>query len=337
MINKNRQRRPARAWPVAMALATMLAYTAHVPKAEAKSPSITISYSERVGDNLPLWIAQDGGYFKKNGLDVTLRYLPTQQGIAALLSNQIQMAGIGGSDAISAAAQGMKLKYIATLSPVLTFQLWAHPKFASAAALKGQRVGTTTTTGSLYIALLVALNKLGLSPSDVAITPLGPVPNVNAALLAGSIVASTSHPPATYIFKQHGLVDLVDLAKERIPNINTGIVMNDAYLQAHPAIAQKVVNAIVEALHREKTDEAFTLAEIRKHLHVKDPKEAAFTYKFYANEVAPTYPMPAVEQFKISQQMLGAHNAKVKAVDVSTLIDQSFVKKAEAEHLADKN
>jgi hypothetical protein len=34
------------------------------------------------------------------------------------------------------------------------------------------------------------------------------------------------------------------------------------------------------------------------------------------------------DQLEAAQHALGAHNAKVKALDVATLIDQSFVKKA---------
>ncbi|HUZ71473.1 MAG TPA: ABC transporter substrate-binding protein [Stellaceae bacterium] len=291
---------------------------------------LTISYSEKVADELALWIAADAGYFKKRGLDVTERYLPAQEGIPALLTGQVQIAAIGGPDGISAAAQGAKLKYVATLSPVYTFQLWARPQYATASKLKGKQVGVSSTTGSLYAATVIALQQLGLTPSDVAITPLGSVQNVDNALLAGSIAAAASHPPATYVFKQHGFVDMVDLAEKRIPNVNTGLAVMTSYIQAHPKIVQSVVDAIVEALHREKTDKAYAEQEIRTHMGVKDAAVLEFTYNFYANEVAPSIPMPEISQFEAAKRALSVKNPKVKTVDLSALVDQRFVKTAVA-------
>ena len=69
--------------------------------------------------------------------------------------------GIGGADGASADAQGAKVKLVLTLTPIYFFQFWAQKQYASASALKGQRVGITSTTGSLYAATLLALKQLG--------------------------------------------------------------------------------------------------------------------------------------------------------------------------------
>lgn len=301
-----------------------------VNAARAAEPAthLTISFSERVGDQLPLWIAQDAGYFRKEGLAVTLRYLPAREGIPALLTDQVQIASIGGPDGLSAEAAGTELKYFATLSPVLTFQLWAQPKYAKPSALKGQRIGVSSTTGSLYTATILALQKLGLAANDVAITPLGNVPNVDGALLAGSIAAATSHPPATYEFQKHGFVKLVDLASERISAINTGLAATSSYVQTHGEIVQKVVDGLIEGLRREKSDRAFTEKVMDKYMHVKTKAVADFTYDFYAKEVAPAVPMPEVSQLVAAQKALSATNPKMKNVELAAMIDQQFVKAA---------
>ena len=104
--------------PIRALLAAALASTAWVVPnaAPAADPTkLAISYSQKVPDYVPLWIASDAGYFKKQGLDVTTRYLPAQEGVPALITGQVQMAGVGGSDAASAEAQGTKLKLVLTL------------------------------------------------------------------------------------------------------------------------------------------------------------------------------------------------------------------------------
>lgn len=320
---------PSRAASSALCLGLAFVLTqGFADAAAAASPAskLTISYSEKVGDELALWIADDGGYFKQNGLDVTVRYLPAQEGIPALLTEQVQMASIGGADVISAAAQGAKLKFVVGATPVVTFQLWAQ-KHAAAQGLKGQRVGVASTTGSLYTGTVLALRELGLKPSDVAITPLGSVTNVNSALLAGSIAAAASHPPATYYFKQHGLIDMVDLAQKRIPAIIAGLVATDSYIQAHPKIVGAVVESLVEATDREKTDKAFAEREMRKYMHISQQAVLDFTYDFYANEAAPS-PMPKASELKVSQDALSVSNPNVKKLDLAALIDQSFVSAA---------
>lgn len=308
-----------------------LAALAAVPgirAAHAAAPHLTISYSEKVGDELALWIANDAGYFKKQGLDVTIRYIPSREGIPALLTKQVQIASIGGPDGISAVAAGTKLKFFLTLSPVMTFQLWVRPEHATKAGLKGQRFGVPSKTGSMYGATVLALEKLGMSPHEVAITSLGSVPNVDSALIAGSIVAAASHPPATYEFEKHGDVKMVDLAKERIPSINTGLLATDAYIKANPEICQKVANAVVEGLHREKTDRAFTEKVMMKYMHVKTKAVADFTYDFYAKRIAPSVPTPEAKQLEPAKKALSLSNPKVKNVNLADMIDQSFVKKA---------
>jgi NitT/TauT family transport system substrate-binding protein len=303
-----------------------------IPGAAAAPPTkLTISYSQKTVDFLPLSMALDAGYYKKHDLDVTVRYLPAQEGIPALLSGQIEGVGIGGSDAASAQAQGTKLKLVLTLSPVYTFQFWVQPKYASASKLKGQRVAITSTTGSLYAATLLALKQLGLKTTDVSITPMGAVTNVNAALLAGSVVAAASHPPATYRFQKAGLVDLVDLAAKGLPSVSSGLWFSDSYIKAHRDVVQGVVDAVVEALKREKSDRAYAESEYTKHLRVKDKAALDFTYDFYIKEVLPPGPMPQAAEIQANIDALVASNPKVKTVDAAAMVDQSFVKKAEKE------
>ncbi|HVV92977.1 MAG TPA: ABC transporter substrate-binding protein [Hyphomicrobiales bacterium] len=325
---KSRGLLPARPACVALAACLTLPFAPGASQAAGAPTPLTISYSQKVGDELPLWIAYEAGYFKKEGLDPKLIFLPSRQGIPALLSGQVQVAAIGGSDGVSAAAEGANLKYVATLSPVYTFQFWANPRHATAATLKGQRVGITTRSGSVYAATVLSLKQLGLSTSDVAMTALGKVSNVDSALLAGSIVAAASHPPATYEFKRHGFVKLVDLAEKKIPAVNTGVAALAPYIEAHGEVIQGVVNAIVEGLKREKTDKAYTESIMKKYMGLTDQAILDFTYDFYANNVAPTVPLTKADQLQAAKDALGAGDPKVKALDVASLIDQRFVEKA---------
>jgi NitT/TauT family transport system substrate-binding protein len=290
--------------------------------------NITISYSEKTGDEIALWIAHDAGYFQQDGLNVTLKSITGHNGVPALLSNQVQIASIGGSDVLPAVAQGSKIKYVLTLSPVFTFQLWAQKKYANADALKHQRVGITSTSGSLYIGTVLGLQAIGLTPTDVQMVSLGSVPNVDSAMIAGTIAATASHPPATYKYKQKGDVLLYDLAAKGVGNANTGFAVTDSYASSHPKVVGEAAAAIIQALHREKTDKTYTEQIMKKYMGITDQAILDFTYDFYAHEVAPTIPVPAVNQFTSAQKVLAQTNPKVASVDLSSFIDPSFVEGA---------
>src|SRR5690242_17640238 len=52
---------------------------------------VTINYPNRSGSNWPLFIAKDGGYYQKYGLDANLVFGVHPAGIAMLVSGEGQM------------------------------------------------------------------------------------------------------------------------------------------------------------------------------------------------------------------------------------------------------
>lgn len=294
----------------------------------AAPTSLTISYSEKVADELPLWIAADAGYFSKQGLKVSLRSISSSQGIPALIGGQTQLASVGGSEMLAADASGATLKYLATLTPVYPYTLFAQSKYKTAASLKGQRIGITSASGSLYVGTVLALKQIGLTPSDVQLVPLGSVTNVNSALLSGTIAAAVSHPPATVKLAGAGLVPLVDLAKSKIPATNVGIAATSAYIQAHPKTVSKVLTAILQGVQREKSDKAFAEKELTKWLGISSQKALDVTYKYYVGEVLPNLPVPTTAQFATSQKALAAKDPGISKISLSSVIDPSLLTKA---------
>lgn len=288
--------------------------------------NLTVSYSEEVADELPLWIAEDAGYFKKQGLNVKLISLSSDQGFPALVSGQTQLGSMGGSQILSGAAAGASVKVIATLTPVYPYELFTKAK--SASDLKGKKFGITSKSGSVYIATIAALKQLGLQPSDVNLIPLGSTTNVNNALLAGTVDAAVSHPPASSKFEAAGFHSLLNLAQQKTPNINVGISGKTDWINSHAATVDKFMTALKQGFAREKSDEAYCVSLLKKHLGVSDEKALQETWKYYSSQVLPSVPTPTVAQLKAAQQALGSSVAGVGKLDLSKLVDTSYVNKA---------
>ena len=295
-------------------------------QASGDANTITLSYSQVVADELPFWIADEAGLFKAQGLNVKLTNLSSSDGFPALISGQTQLASIGAPEMVSGAASGGQVSYLATLTPVFTYELFA--KVNTPQELKGKRVGITSTSGSLYIATVEALNQLGLKPSDVALTPLGSVTNVNNALVAGTIDAAMSHPPTTTQLEAAGYHSMLDLASQNIPTSNVGVAATDTYVQSHGDQIRKFMTAVQQAIKREKTDEPYATSVLSKHLNVTDPKALHETWAYYT-KVLPDVPTPTVDQLQTSVTELAATNPAVKNLDLKTLVDASFVTQGE--------
>jgi NitT/TauT family transport system substrate-binding protein len=105
----------------------------------------------------------------------------------------------------------------------------------------------------------------------------------------------------------------------------------DSYIKANPNVVAAVVKAILEALHREKTDQAYAESELRDHMGIRDKTVLDFTYDFYAKEVSPSVPTPLASQLESAKQALGVKNPKAKLVDLNSMVDPSFVKAAAAQ------
>ncbi|MFI5614478.1 ABC transporter substrate-binding protein [Amycolatopsis sp. NPDC051903] len=288
--------------------------------------AITVSYSEEVADELPLWIASEAGYFKEQGLTVKLIKLDSNQGYPALISGQTQLASMGGSQIVAGTAAGGEVKVLAALTPVLPYQIYAN--VPTAAQLRGKKIGYTTKSGSQYIGTLQALKKLGINPSEVNLVPLGSVTNVNNALLAKTIDASATHPPASLKFEDAGLHMVMDMAKEKIPNINVGISSTSEYLKDHPDVVGKFMAGLKKGFDRERADEAYSTKILGAHLGVTDQRALDATWKYYSGEVLTDPPVATVDQLKSSQQSLEGSVNGVDKVDLASLIDSSFVDKA---------
>jgi NitT/TauT family transport system substrate-binding protein len=290
---------------------------------DADANTMTVSYSQVVADQLPLWIADESGLFTAQGLNVTLTNLSGSDGFPALVSGQTQLASIGGSEMVSGAASGGEVNYLATLTPVFPYELFA--KVTDPQQLKGKRIGVTSTSGSLYVATLEALKQIGLSPSDVQLTPLGSVTNVNNALVAGTIDAALSHPPATTQIEAAGYHSLVDLAKDKIPASNVGIAATTDYVNGHGDQIRRFLAAVQQAITREKSDEAYSTSVLSKHLNVTDPAALHETWQYYAQEALPDVPTPSVAQLQTSVTELAPSVPAVKSLDVAKIVNTSFV------------
>ena len=324
--------------------------TSSSPTQAAASPTTTLrpcctkvvaAYSNISADNWIAWYAFEKGTFKENGLEVDLQSISGgAQTSAALLANAVQIAQFGGAEALSANAGGADLVVVANLAPVYPYKLYAQKDIKTLADLKNKKpiakVGVSNAGGSSDIATRAALIAAGIDPDkDVAIVAVGSHTVRTQQLLLGAttpgagIDAGVDDPPEDLELVKAGLSVILDLASQKLPAANTGVIMQRTYLNANKDTVQAYVDSLTIARVKMKADKAGAVAVLGKYFKLDNQDALNGAYDFFMNEVTVPYLFPEVAQFKDAVAILGKTNEKIKTVDIAKMIDRTFMQSAQ--------
>ncbi len=293
---------------------------------------LEMANSSLSGDSIPLWVAKDGGYFQKNGLDVNIQLISgAAASMSTLISGKVEFGNLGGSAVITSAAGGADTVILASNSPVMPYKLYVPADIKTAADLKGKKVDLGTIGSAVDVATKLGLRQLGLDPDkDVVYVTTGSHQAATTALLNGAIQARMDNPPGSVELDARGFHPLLDMAAQKIPAANSTLVVTRAYLNvnAHKDVAQKFVDSVVQGTARARADKPFTVKELLKYYKSDDQHAMEVAYDFWVGEVIPALPFAKPDQFTDTKNDLAKQNPKVADVDVAKLLDPSFVQSA---------
>ncbi len=302
------------------------------PAASATEQLIPMKFSNVgvSGGVQPLWIALDGGYFRKNGLDVAADSLTTSSSatVAALVSGQIQVAWTDGTSAVNANAGGADLKVVSTIHPGYSYLIMAAPEIKRPEDLKGQKIAVSSLTGTDAVATKLALTKLGIDwQKDVALVATGDNASRTAALLGGSVQATLQEPPGTLVLEDKGFHPVADLTPMNLPSVNASLIVSGSYLAQNRPAVQKFVDSIVEANARLRKDKPYAVSLLKKYFKSDDDRVMGIVYDHYLPNT-PVLPFPKAELFTAAVEELSRENPKLKQIDLKQVVDASFVQSA---------
>jgi NitT/TauT family transport system substrate-binding protein len=293
-----------------------------------RAEPMRVAYSAISGAMAPLWMAQDQGLFKRQGLDVQLLYIGGGSVVTqALLGGDIQFARIGANAAVQATMRGADLKMIANTINTLVFSLMARPEIQSPMQLKGKKVGVTRLGGSTDFALELALKKWGLQRGrDVAVVQTGGMPQLLSAITAGVVDAGVISPPTNLRAAKLGLKELVDFGDLGIVYPNSVVIATASYLQSRRDSALRFLRAYSEGIQRVRSDRAATLKVLARHTKVDEPEILDELYRIYGVkhlEKIPYVKLEGVEKV-LRSEIKGAERAKP-----ADFVDNSLVAELE--------
>jgi len=280
---------------------------------------------------LSLWAAQERGIFAKHGIEAELILIRGGSTlVASLVTGEIQAAFTSGVSVLGAAAQGVDVKMLTSISSRVSWRLIAAPQIRRAEELRGKRFGVQSIVGSTWMYAMLALEELGLEPKrdHISFLPIGDPVTIGHALEAGRVDAAVLDPALSQRLTGKGFSQLVDLAKTQATFPGLGIGVTRAYLDQHPATVEKLVAAVTEGLvfAQLPAHKAVVLKILMKHLRIADPAVAESGYRDHLLTLN-RKPYPSLDGLRNAQRFMSQQNPKVAALKVEDLVDGRFVRK----------
>jgi ABC-type nitrate/sulfonate/bicarbonate transport system substrate-binding protein len=290
---------------------------------------VTLNYPTRSGASWPLFLAKEGGYYQKNGLDVTLVFAGHPAGIAMVVSDQAQMSSYNLESVMQASSRGdAPFTVVGASLNKAYFALMAKKDVSSIADLRGKTFAVSQIGDPPYNYTSAFLRKFGMTPRDVQWIAAGADATGRAAALsAGRADATLLTPPAYFRLEEAGFKNLGNLADHDDIFAATTYLMKKTTIAANPRLPEQIIRAQAEAIRRFYDDKAFAV----KAYQAYDKQATADVERLYdgyakANvlERVPYVLAPAL-QAVIDQQSDAKLLAQMKSFDFRTVIDNSIV------------
>ena len=209
---------------------------------------------------LPLTVAEQLGYFKAEGLDVTIvDFAGGSRALQAVVGGSADVVSGAFEHTVNMQFKGQRMRAFVLQGAAPQIVLGINPKtmagYKSLADLKGKKIGVTAPGSSTNVMLNFVLAKAGLKPSDVSVIGVGAGNGAVAAMRSGQIDAISNLDPVITLLQRSG--DLKIISDTRVvaesekvfggPMPAACLYAMQSFINSNPNTTQALTNAIVRA------------------------------------------------------------------------------------------
>ncbi len=197
----------------------------------------------------PLYVAIDKGYFKQNGIDLTIDYSTEIDAVSLVGANQLQFAIASGDQVLPARAQGLPVVYVAAWYQEYPVGIASKTSQAilKPSDLKGKKIGIPILSGASYIGLRALLSAGGLTEKDVTLDTVGYSQVESLATdREQAIVVYVPNEP-TLLRSQGYSINVIRVA-DFLKLVSNGLITNETMLANHPDLVRHMVAALLHGL-----------------------------------------------------------------------------------------
>lgn len=295
------------------------------PGGSTKPTTLHIVTAQVTGSFIPLYVAQDEGFFAREGLEVTFSVASGSAAVASLASGEAQVLALGATAVAAYSVSGGDAVMIATVSNYPVFSLYAHPSIRTVEELAGMEIGITAFGTSTETFARLVLERYGLAGKVKIVGMGGSQGGIFAALQKGVLAGGILAPPYTAQASAAGFRKLVDGLRLGVPMNMNAIDVRRSYVAAHRDVVVRFLRAYLAAWRFVRNPSNRT-ATIQAYAH-----HAGFPVKLAGQTYDAYYPVwfrssiPTVDRESVANVLRFSGNPTVSRVDPGALINNSLL------------
>jgi NitT/TauT family transport system substrate-binding protein len=248
---------------------------------------IRIAVAHRGAGLVPVFAAVEGSYFREQGLEPRLDFVPGRH------TGALEVLIAGEADFINTVAPALILAnaggrgdavIIASAISRSAQQIAARPPFTSRQELRGKRWGVTARNDADECVILMAFERWGWDlAKDAEIVVVGTGgPRLDLLLDARKVDAAIMHAPEPFQAVKRGWRIVEDLTRLDAAFQNSCAATTRRFLRERPDIALRFVRGYCRSVYRFRTDARFGVDVLRKYTGETDEGVLAETWLLFA-------------------------------------------------------
>ena len=268
--------------------------------------------------------SQKQGFFKKQGLDVTMIYVPS--GVLAaqtVVSGSALIANNSVSDILNAIAAGAPLKILTVNIDRFQHLFVARPGSNSPKDMKGKKVAVSRYGAFSDIETRFLIRQWGMDPDrDVQVLQIGNSAARSAALMSGGIDGAVVTPAFVPVARNAGLNVIFDLSTIKTRFANIGMMAQERLIREQPRLVKGAVAGLVHGIKFWKTNPEVAKAYL-KQIHKVSAADLDSIYEDGSKNIR-SEPTPDLDGIQTAWESIPELKAR-GPVDFKKFVDSRFI------------
>jgi NitT/TauT family transport system substrate-binding protein len=324
---------------LALAVASAATATAQAPE----KSHVTVGAGGSPFYYLPLVVGHELGYFKEQGLDLTINdFGGGAKALQALVGGSVEVVPGAYEHTIRMQVKGQDIRAVIELGRVPGIALGVGKKHAdtykSLTDLKGMKIGVTAPGSSTHFLVMYMMSKAGIDPKSASYIAVGATGSAVAAVKNGDVDAISNLDPVLTRLQLDNEIKLVadtrtvDGTKAIFGASNPACVLlvKQSFIDSNPKTVQALVNGFYKTLRwMEKASVEEIIAKMPEKYLLGDRTFMVTALTNNRQTYSATGVIPP-EGMKSVYDMLAQFDAEVRdsKLDLAKTFDGRFVEKA---------